>query len=134
MLFKLFLAFTLIPVTEIYLLIKIGDIIGPLNTVIIVIATGFTGAYLAKIQGLHTMARVRSSLQQGIMPAEDLLDALLIFTAGIVLLTPGFITDVFGLILLVPETRKHFKIFLRSKFDSWIKNQSIQVTRFDQRR
>ena len=80
------------------------------------------------------MTRVRTSLQQGIMPAEDLLDALLIFTAGIVLLTPGFITDIFGLILLVPETRKHFKIFLRSKFDSWIKNQHIQVTRFDQHR
>ncbi len=134
MLFKLFLAFTLIPVIEIYLLIKIGGIIGPLNTVIIVIGTGFTGAFLAKIQGLHTMTRVRSSLQQGIMPAEDLVDALLIFTAGLVLLTPGFITDVFGLILLIPETRKHFKIFLRSKFDSWIKNQNIQVTRFDQRR
>ena len=127
MLLKLFLAFTLIPIIELYLLIEVGTIIGALNTVILVIVTGFAGAWLARLQGMHTMIRVRSSLQQGIMPTEELMDALLIFVAGIVLLTPGFITDAAGLLLLIPETRRHFKRFLRYKFDRWIQNQNIQI-------
>lgn len=129
MLLKLFLAFTLIPIIELYLLIEIGTIIGALNTVILVIATGFAGAWLARMQGMQTMIRVRSSLQQGIMPTEELMDALLIFMAGIVLLTPGFITDAAGLLLLIPETRSHFKRFLRYKFDRWIQNQNIHIQR-----
>ena len=127
MLLKLFLAFTLIPIIELYLLIEVGTIIGTLNTVIVVIATGFAGAWLARLQGMQTMIRVRSSLQQGIMPTEELMDALLIFMAGIVLLTPGFITDAAGLLLLIPETRNHFKRFLRYKFDRWIQNQNIHI-------
>ena len=130
MLLKLFLAFTLIPVVEIYLLIEIGGSIGALNTVALVIATGFAGAYLARLQGMQTMLRVRASLQQGIMPAEELLDALLIFAAGIVLLTPGFITDAFGLLLLIPDTRIVFKRFLRKKLDAWMAEQDVRIDRF----
>ena len=120
MLFKLFLAFTLIPVAEIYLFIKIGGSIGAFKTVIMVILTAFAGAYLAKMQGLQTMLRVRTSLEQGILPQEELVDALLIFIAGIVLLTPGFLTDAFGLLLLYPTTRFWFKRYLRQRFDQWI--------------
>jgi UPF0716 protein FxsA len=127
MLLKLFLAFTLIPIIELYLLIEVGTIVGALNTVILVVATGFAGAWLARLQGMQTMIRVRSTLQQGIMPTEELMDALLIFMAGIVLLTPGFITDAAGLILLIPETRSYFKRFLRYKFDRWIQNQNIHI-------
>jgi len=130
MLLKLFLAFTLIPVAEIYLLIEIGSRIGALNTVIVVIVTGFAGAYLARLQGMQTMFRVRASLQRGRMPADELVDALLIFTAGIVLLTPGFITDAAGLVLLFPYTRHHFKRILKRKFDQWIDKQNIHVIRY----
>ncbi|MGD2271836.1 MAG: FxsA family protein [Desulfobacterales bacterium] len=127
MLLKLFLAFTLIPVIEIYLMIEVGTIIGALNTVILVILTGFAGAYLARLQGMQTMMRVRSSLQRGIMPTEELLDALMIFVAGIVLLTPGFLTDAAGLLLLIPETRGYFKRFLRNKFDRWMHDHSLNI-------
>ena len=130
MLFKLFLAFTLIPVAEIYLFIKIGGSIGAFNTVILVILTAFAGAYLAKMQGLHTMLRVRASLEQGILPQEELVDALLIFIAGIVLLTPGFLTDAFGLLLLYPTTRYWIKRYLRQRFDQWIRNSDVNITRF----
>ncbi len=130
MLLKLFLAFTLIPVLELYLLIKIGAIIGALNTMILVILTGFAGAYLARMQGMQTMRRVRSQLQQGIMPAEDLIDAVIIFVAGIVLLTPGFLTDLAGLLLLFPVSRFHFKRLLRQKFDQWMQNSNVAVRRF----
>lgn len=128
MLLKLFLAFTVIPFLEIYLLIKIGAHLGALNTVIIVILTGFLGALLARFQGLQTMARVRQSLDRGEMPAEELLDALLILLAGIVLLTPGFLTDLAGLIILIPQTRLRFKRWLRKKFDKWISQKPVNVT------
>lgn len=130
MLLKLFLAFTLIPVIEIYLFIKIGGSIGAFNTVALVIITGFAGAYLARMQGIQTMFRVQTSLQQGVIPKEELIDALLIFVAGIVLLTPGFMTDAFGLLLLYPDTRNHLKRFLRRQFDRWVQNQNIDTYRF----
>ena len=130
MLLKLFLAFTLIPVMEIYLLIKIGGYIGAFNTVLVVIGTGFAGAYLARLQGLQTMYRVRANLQQGIMPAEEMLDAMLIFAAGMVLLTPGFITDIMGLLLLIPETRSVFKRYAKTKFENWMSAQDVRIDRF----
>jgi len=130
MLFKLFLAFTLVPVLELYLLIKIGAVIGAMNTMALVILTGFAGAYLARMQGMQTMRRVRSQLQQGIMPAEDLIDAVIIFVAGIVLLTPGFLTDLAGLLLLFPASRFHFKRWLRQKFDQWMQNPNVTIRRY----
>lgn len=128
MLLKLFLCFTIIPVIELYLLIEIGTVIGGLNTVLLVIATGFAGAWLARMEGMHIMMKVRANLQQGIMPAEELIDALIIFVAGVVLITPGFITDAFGLLLLWPVTRKKFKQMLRNKFNKMTARGSINIT------
>lgn len=130
MLLKLFLAFTLIPVIELTLLIKIGTAIGVFNTLLLVILTGFAGAYLARAQGFQTMLRVRERLQRGETPAEDLIDAVIIFVAGIVLLTPGLLTDISGLLLLLPATRTPFKRWLRVQFDRWMQNPNIHITRF----
>jgi UPF0716 protein FxsA len=120
MFFKLFLAFTLVPFIEIYLLIKIGAQVGAFNTILIVILTGLLGASLARLEGIKTMTKVRDSLNRGDLPAEEMLDAMLIFVAGVVLLTPGFITDLVGLALLVPKLRYWFKRWLRKKFDEWL--------------
>ena len=120
MFFKLFLAFTLVPFIEIYLLIKIGAQVGAFNTILIVILTGLLGASLARLEGIKTMTKVRESLNRGELPAEEMLDAMLIFIAGVVLLTPGFITDLTGLALLVPQARFWFKRWLRKKFDGWL--------------
>ena len=120
MFFKLFLAFTLVPFIEIYLLIKIGGQVGAFNTILIVILTGLLGASLARLEGIKTMTKVRDSLNRGDLPAEEMLDAMLIFAAGVVLLTPGFLTDLTGLALLVPKLRYWFKRWLRKKFDEWL--------------
>ena len=120
MFFKLFLAFTLVPFIEIYLLIKIGAQVGAFNTILIVILTGLLGASLARLEGIKTMTKVRESMNRGELPAEEMLDAMLIFVAGVVLLTPGFITDLTGLALLVPQARFWFKRWLRKKFDEWL--------------
>ena len=130
MFLKLFLAFTLIPFFEIYLLIKIGYYLGAFNTVLVVIVTGLLGAYLAKLQGIRTMTRVRESLNRGELPAEQMLDAVLIFVAGIVLLTPGFITDLAGIAILIPNTRFWFKRWLRKKFDQWISENRADMIIF----
>ncbi|MFU8768617.1 MAG: FxsA family protein [Desulfotignum sp.] len=130
MLFKLFLCFTVIPMVELYLLIKLGTLIGGLNTIFVVLLTGFAGAWLARMEGMHTMLRVRMNLQQGIMPAEDLLDGLIILIAGLVLITPGLITDGLGLLMLWPVTRNRLKRFLRRKFDDMQASGSINITRF----
>lgn len=124
MLLKLFLAFTIVPFVEIYLLITIGGQIGAFKTILIVILTGLLGASLARLEGIKTMTRVRESLNRGDLPAEEMLDAMLIFAAGIVLLTPGFITDLAGLTLLVPKARFWLKRWLRKKFDDWLKKTS----------
>jgi UPF0716 protein FxsA len=130
MLLKLFLCFTLIPVLELYLLIKIGSVIGGFNTILLVILTGFTGAWLARMEGMNTMMKLRMNLQKGLMPAEELIDAVIIFAAGVVLLTPGLITDIFGLALLWPVTRNKFKRILRKKFDEMQLQGNVNVTRF----
>ena len=115
MLLKLFLAFTIIPVVEIYLLIEIGSVFGVITSIALVVFTGFLGAYLARIQGLQTLFRIQESLREGRMPSAELLDALLIGIAGLVLLTPGFLTDTVGFILLIPSTRIAIKCWLQSK-------------------
>ena len=130
MLLKLFLCFTLIPVFELYLLIKIGTVIGGLNTILLVILTGFLGAWLARMEGMNTMMKLRTNINQGLMPAEELIDAVIIFAAGVVLITPGLITDIFGLLLLWPLTRNKFKRMLRKKFDAMQLQGDINITRF----
>ena len=117
MLWKLFLAFTIIPVSEIYILIAIGGQIGILPSIALVILTGIVGASLARSQGLQTLGRIRDSFQQGVVPGEELLDALLIAIAGIVLLTPGFLTDAAGLFLLIPATRTLCREWLKRRIE-----------------
>ena len=112
---KLFLAFTIIPITEIYLLIEIGSIFGVLTAITLVILTGFLGAFMARMQGLQTLFRIQESLREGRMPSGELLDALLIVIAGLVLLTPGFLTDSAGFLLLIPTTR--------NSIISWLQRQ-----------
>ena len=118
MLLKLFLAFTLIPLVEIYLLIKLGQNFGAITSILLVIFTGILGAYLAKMEGLRTLFRLQETLREGGMPGEELLDALLIALAGLVLITPGFITDAVGFLLLVPFTRILVKNWLKERLRS----------------
>ncbi|MDP6522347.1 MAG: FxsA family protein [SAR324 cluster bacterium] len=117
MLLKLFLAFTTIPIIEIFLLIEIGSMFGVLMAVTLVILTGFLGAFLARMQGMQTLYRIQESLREGRMPSGELLDALLIVIAGLVLLTPGFLTDSAGFLLLIPATRNSIKYWLRRQIE-----------------
>lgn len=120
MLLRLFLLFTIVPLIELYFLIKIGTYLGALNTVLLLVSTGLLGAALARLQGLRTMRQILSNLSKGIVPAEEMVDGLLIFVAGVLLITPGVLTDIAALFLLFPFTRTLFKRWLRKKFDRMV--------------
>ena len=132
MLLKLFLAFTIIPVVEIYLLIQIGSAFGVFTSIALVVFTGFLGAYLARIQGLQTLLRIQESLGEGRMQSGELLDALLIGVAGLVLLTPGFLTDTVGFVLLIPSTRNAIKSWLQSKIKTQYMSERPEDTIIEQ--
>lgn len=127
---KLFLAFTLIPVAEIYLLIKLGGAIGAFSTILVVILTALAGAYLARIEGMRNMMLLRTNMEKGVMPAGELLDALIIFVAGIVLLTPGFLTDLAGLLLLFPLTRGYFKRWLKAQIEGRVRSRPPYIDHY----
>ena len=108
MFLRLLLLFTVVPLVELFLLVKLGTVIGIGPTVLVVIGTGVLGASLARWQGLGVLRRVSEDLAQGRLPADALIDGLLILIAGAVLLTPGLITDALGFLLLVPQGRAIF--------------------------
>ena len=121
MFFKLFLIFTIVPVVELYLIIEVGSRIGALNTVSLVIVTAAVGAYMVKMEGLGVMARLQRNMQEGVFPAEEILDGLMLLVAGALLLTPGFLTDVLGFLAVFPLTRglikKLVKKYIVSRMD-----------------
>lgn len=129
MLLKLFLLFTLFPILEILILMQISALLGPLSAIILVVGTGFAGASLAKIQGFQTVQRIRENMQQGIMPGDEVFDAFLIFVAGVLLITPGLISDICGIILLMPKTRTRIKRYLVQAIDKRIKNGTLRFRR-----
>jgi UPF0716 protein FxsA len=102
----LLLVFLLVPLGEIYVLIKVGSIVGALPTVALVVFTAVLGAALMRAQGFSTLARVQASLDRGELPATELVEGALILLAGALLLTPGFITDTVGFVCLVPPWRR----------------------------
>lgn len=117
MFLRLLTLFVLLPLLELAILIQVGQWIGLAWTLAIVVATGFLGASLARRQGLRTWLAIQAELRQGQVPAGALLDGLLILIGGVVLLTPGILTDLAGFALLVPTTRNTLKRGLRRRFE-----------------
>jgi len=125
MFFYLLILFTVLPALELAILINIGTRIGAATTIMIIIMTGIWGAYLARLQGFIIMKKIQANLDRGQMPSAELLDGLMVLVGGIVLLTPGFITDVLGLFLLIPLTRSIIKKLLQKKFEDMIQKGHI---------
>ena len=117
MFLRLLLLFTVVPLLELFLLVKLGTVIGIGATVLIVICTGVLGAWLARWQGLGVLRRLTEDLNQGRLPADALIDGLLILIAGAVLLTPGLITDALGFLLLVPQGRAVVRRLVSARFE-----------------
>jgi len=131
MFFRLFLIFAAVPVIEIYLLIQVGRVIGPLPTVLVLLAVSAVGTWLVRMQGFRIVRSVQSELAAGRLPAQELFDGLLVFVGGLLLMTPGFFTDFVGLFFLIPFTRTLIKGSLRRWMEKRLaKGGTIVVTGF----
>ena len=127
MLFKLFLLFTLVPIVELALLIELGSHIGSLTTVVLVVITGVAGAALARNQGLLVFQRLRSSIGQGQSPGDALIDGVLIVAGGLLLLTPGILTDGLGFSALLPPSQQLIRSALKVAISRRINRQTINT-------
>lgn len=103
--FKLFILFAVMPIVEIALLLEVGEIIGGWSTLLIVIVTAFIGASLVKQEGIQTFTNAQQKMQSGQIPSQEIAEGLLLLIAGVLLVTPGFVTDVIGLLFSMPITR-----------------------------
>ena len=103
----LFILFVTVPLLELYLLIHVGSYFGAIPTIALCLFTAAMGAALLRLQGIETLARVQSKLQQGEMPASDVIGGLILLFSGVLLLTPGLFTDVLGFVCLLPQFRNY---------------------------
>ena len=120
MLLRLFLLFTLVPMIELAILIEIGRRIGAGTTIALLILSGFLGAALAKREGLRTLRHIQDDLAAGRLPTDRLIDGLLILLAGVLLITPGVLTDAVGFLLLIPPVRRLVRNRLKKRFQAKI--------------
>ena len=111
----LLILFLTVPLIEIYFLIEVGEVIGAWPTVLLVVFTAVLGVWLLRWQGLSTLTRVQTSLEHGELPAQAMLEGMLLLVAGALLLTPGFVTDSVGFLILVPPLRQRLAGWLLQK-------------------
>lgn len=116
MLGRLFLLFLVVPVLDLALLVHLGGRLGFLPTVALVVSTAAAGAWLARREGAGAWRRVRDRLAAGALPGPELLDALVVLVAGVLLVAPGFLTDAAGLLGLFPPTRVVVRRWLQRRW------------------
>ncbi|MGB2782958.1 MAG: FxsA family protein [Atribacterota bacterium] len=127
---KLLMLFIIVPVTELYLLIEVGKKIGTLTTISIIIFTGILGAYLVKHQGFMILRKIQNDLNEGTIPEDSLIQGVIILAGGILLLTPGFVTDIVGFIFLIPTSRNVVKKYLLKWLKGKIKEGNFYYREF----
>lgn len=113
---RLLLVFTVVPIVELWLLLRIGAWLGPIPTLALVLLTGAAGATLARREGAHAWSAVQTEAAAGRMPGRELLEALIVLVAGIVLVTPGVLTDALGLALLIRPIRSRLVRRLEERY------------------
>ena len=114
-----------IPVIEIYLMIKVGNEIGALNTILLIFFTAITGVYFAKLAGLSTLQSGLSQIVKNEMPIYEIISGAALAFAALLLIIPGFLTDIIGFLLIIPITRKFFIKSISSKFKKKENNENI---------
>jgi UPF0716 protein FxsA len=130
----LFALFIFIPIIELALLIKVGTLVGVWNTIFLNIVISAVGAFIAKYEGMQVLIKTQENLSRGIMPDNELMDGFMIFAGGALLLTPGFLTDAIGILLIFPLTREVIKFFIRKKLKGMFDKGQIVSFHLDQRK
>jgi UPF0716 protein FxsA len=116
----LFVLFIAVPLVEIAVLIQVGQWLGVLDTIGLLLLISLLGVWLVKREGAGTLRRIREELSYGRMPTDGLIDGGLLMTAGVLLLVPGFVTDFFGLLLLLPPVRSGARRLAKRRFSTRI--------------
>jgi UPF0716 protein FxsA len=129
MLGKLFLLFTGVTLVELFLLIQLGRWMGLGGTLVLIVATGFVGAWLARREGVRVLFRIRQDLVDRRVPTNAVMDALLVLLASAFLITPGVLTDGVGFGLLFAPVRAPLKDWLRARFRRWIAEGKLRFVR-----
>lgn len=122
---RLTLLVALVPLIELGLLIYLGTLMGVLYTLVLVAATGVFGFIVARYGGLATLSRVRASLAEGIVPSSELFDGVVILAGGLLLLTPGVLTDAVGVAVLIPQVRRVVARWLQRWVDHRIRRGQV---------
>ncbi len=122
---SLLTAFIVMPILELWLLIKLGGHYGIVPTLLLVVLTGIAGAWMARTQGLMVLLTIQRELAEGRMPAPQMIDGVMILVAGVLLLTPGLITDAAGFLLLVPPVRALIRGWLRLKLEKKLREGTV---------
>ena len=114
-----------IPAIEIYLMIKVGGVIGALNTILLIFFTAITGVYFAKLAGLSTLRSGLSQIVKNEIPIYEIISGAALAFAALLLIIPGFLTDIIGFLLIIPITRNFFIKSIASKFKKKENNENI---------
>ncbi|UCH28159.1 MAG: FxsA family protein [Myxococcales bacterium] len=124
---RLFLLFTVVPLIELYLLIAIGRMLGPVPTIALVLVTGALGAWFARLEGARVIRRWQEAMARQKIPKDGVIDGFLIFIGGVLLITPGILTDIAGLSMVMPPTRRIIAGGVRRWFEQQIAQGRVQV-------
>ncbi len=108
----------IIPLIEIYLMIEIGGVIGALNTIFIIFFTAITGIYFAKLEGLNTIRSALNQIKKDEIPVNEIISGATLAFAALLLIIPGFLTDIIGFLLIIPFTRNKLIKIISPKFDT----------------
>lgn len=118
---RLLLLFTVVPFVELSLLLWLGARMGLVNTLLLIAVTGVAGASLARREGFGILARLQSEIAEGAPPESTLIEAVLIFSGGLLLITPGVLTDIAGFSMVLPGSRAFYAAHLREWFASRVR-------------
>jgi UPF0716 protein FxsA len=114
-----------IPLVEIYLMIKVGGLVGAFNTIFLIFFTAVTGVYFAKLAGLNAIRSGVGQLMKNEMPVYEIVSGAALAFAALLLIIPGFLTDLFGFLLIIPMTRKFFIRSISSNLEKKKKNENV---------
>jgi UPF0716 protein FxsA len=128
---RLALVFIVVPVLEVVLLVRIGQAVGFLPTLALVLGTGIVGAALARTEGLRILFQARRELLAGQIPGQALLDGISVLVAGVLLLAPGILTDIAGIALLVPPSRRWIQRRVRARLEAGVSSGAVRFVVLD---
>ena len=126
---QLLIIFIILPILELAVLLRLDNAIGLFQTIILIFLTGIIGAWLVRQQGINILFRIKKEINNGNIPAKEMIDGVMLLIAGAVLITPGLITDSFGFLLLIPYTRNFIRKWIRNRIEKYV-NSGYIITRY----